>query len=200
MDPDIEKTLFERIAQSDQDAYTRIFHLYTPRLYPYILKLTKNDQLAKEFLQETFLRLWANREQLPGIALPGSWLFRVAANICLSYLRIEAGRSGLQQQVYNKMRPAAFSVTEEVDYRQVRLVIHKAIELLPEKRKQVYLLSREDGLSHKEIAERLDISVHTVKNHLALALRFIQDYLREKAGILLQVPAIFLFRIFFEKH
>lgn len=182
-DYDSENILFRQIAQGDESAYTKIFHLYTPRLYPYLLKITKDEQLAKEFVQESFLRLWLNREDLYKVNQPGSWLFRIAANLCLSHLRSKTQRLRLQDKVFDKMKPGSYQTSERVETKNLQLMIHKAVQQLPEKRKEVYLLSRNEGLTHKEIAETLNLSINTVKSQLGKALKSIQINLQKQTGL-----------------
>lgn len=187
-----EKELFRQIAAGDQSAFTAIFHIYTPQLFTYILKITKDEQLAKEMLQETFLKLWIKREDLLQVQHPAGWLFRIAANNCLSYLRIQAGRNQLQHTVFEKMKPAGFPVLEKLEGRDTELLIHKAVQLLPPKRKEVYLLSRVEGFTHQEIADRLGLSINTVKNHLGMALKSIQEYLHNQTGLSMTVLLLLL--------
>lgn len=184
--------LFRAIAEGDEIAYTEVFHLYTPRLFPYILKIVKEEALAREFVQETFLRLWIHRAELHDVQLPGSWLFRIAANLCMMHLRSLATRRGLQQRVYESMAPGAFPVQEVVEHRDLQRLIQKAVDALPEKRRQVYLLSREAGLTHQQIADQMGISVHTVKNQLGTALRSIQDQLHQSTGLSMALIVLIL--------
>lgn len=184
--------LFRQIAEGNEAAFTEVFKRYTPRLYAYILRIVKNEQLAREFVQETFLRLWVHRDKLREIHLPGSWLFRIAANLAVEYLRREAIRNNLQDKVYARMKPGEFGVTEAVEEREMAGIIRRAVDSLPEKRKEVYLLSREAGLSHQEIADQLGIAVTTVKTHIGLALQAIREQLHNQTGLSIAVLALIL--------
>lgn len=131
--------LFKQAAHGDETAFTTVFHCFTPKLYPYILKITKDEYIAKELLQETFLRLWVKRTDLIDVQNPDSWLFKVAANICLMHLRKEAGRNKLQGKVYEKLKPAVCAVAEVVEEKELGGIIAKAVECLsPQKRKCIY--------------------------------------------------------------
>lgn len=184
--------LFRQIAEGDEAAYTEIFRRYTPRLYSYLLRIVKDDQLAREFVQESFLRLWMNRDKLKNLRLPGSWLFRIAVNLCLTHLRKEAMRNNLQDRVYASMKPGEFPAAEIVEQRELEGILRTAINSLPEKRKEVYLLSREKGLSHQEIADQLGIAVTTVKTHLGLALQAIREHLHNRTGLSVAVLVLIL--------
>jgi RNA polymerase sigma-70 factor (ECF subfamily) len=185
-----ERELFERIANGDEQAFTRLFYLYTPKLIPFLHKLTKNDQLAKEMLQETFLRLWTNRQELTKVQSPSAWIYRLASNISIDYLRVQGNRQRILKTIH--VADTGDHVTESVDARQLKSIIHTAVDKLPEKRQQIYRLSREQGLSHQEIATELGISINTVKNQLGIALKTIQEYISRETGLtLLTVVLLF---------
>lgn len=190
-----DNALFKAIADGDEAAYTQIFHLYTPRLLPFILKITRDEHLAREMLQETFLRLWTKRDQLPEIAKPASWLFRIAANSCLTYLRTQATRHRLQDKVQEKTPSQHYSSAVEVlESKEMALLIRQAVEALPARRQEIYRLSREQGLSHQQIAEQLQLSLSTVKNQLGYSVKFIQEYLHQATGLSLAIiVALFVF-------
>ena len=181
--------LFKQVADGDEKAYTKIFHYYTPRLYPYILKITKDEYIAKELLQETFLRLWAKRTELKKVQYPVPWLFKVAANICLMHLRTEANRNKLQGKLYEKMKPGEYAVAEVAEEKELENIIAKVVESLSPQKKVIYKLSRQEGLSHQEIADLLGLSINTVNNHLGLALRIIQEAIHKQAGLSLWIIA-----------
>lgn len=178
---DEEKALFKRLAHGDEEAYTLIFHLFTPRLFPYILKITKDEQLAKELLQETFLKLWAHKDDLHQIDQPASWLFRIAATSCLMHLRTQANRERILRSMPAK-EEGTNDVLEYTDTKDVSKMIENAVNALPPKRQQIYRLSREEGFSHQQIAEMLKISLQTVKNQMGIALKSIQDFMHKGLG------------------
>ena len=184
--------LFKQLSNGDDKAFTKLFHLYTPRLYPYILKIAKDEYLAKELLQETFIRLWVKRTELKNVQFPGPWLFKVAANICLMHLRKEVTRNKLQDKVYEKMKPGEYLVLELVEERELEGIIANTVESLSPQKKEIYKLSRQIGLSHLEIANRLGLSINTVNNHLGMALRIIQYAIHKKTGLSISAIAILL--------
>lgn len=190
-----DNTLFLQIADGDAAAYTQIFHLYTPRLLPFIYKITRDEHLAREMLQETFLRLWMKRTDLKKVERPASWLFRVAANVCLTYLRTQATRYRLQDKVEEKQAAHQYSSAIEVlESKEMDSLIRMAVAALPARRQEIYRLSREQGLSHQQIADQLQLSLSTVKNQLGFSIKFIQEYLHNATGLSLAIlSALFLF-------
>lgn len=176
-----DRELFERIANGDEQAFTKLFYQYTPRLIPFLQKLTKSEHLAKEMLQETFLRLWTNREELLKVQSPSSWIYRLASNVSIDYLRVQSNRQRILKTV--EVNETRDQVTETVDANQLKSIIHTAINILPEKRQQIYRLSREQGLTHQQISDELGISINTVKNQLGIALKAIQEYISRETGL-----------------
>ncbi len=187
-----ELELFSLIAKGDEDAFSKIFHHYNSRLFSAVLKLVKNRQQAEEVIQELFLTLWLKRAGLPEIAHPGSWLLKIATNLALNQLKKVA--------TYEKYVIAASPDTDMgedeinacLDARFLKQQIAIARQLLPASRREVFILSREEGLTRSQIAERLGISESTVKNQLTAALKFIQNHIETHTGCYLPVSLLLL--------
>ncbi len=181
--------LFHQIANGDEKAFETIFHRYTPKLRPFVTGIVKVASVADEIVQEVFLKLWINRETLIHINEPASWLYRVASNHALNQLRKQANE-------YKKIKQVVLDdgsseeVFEKLTAKELQMLIHEAVSLLPEKRKQIYLLTREEGLSHKDVSHRLNISASTVKNQVVLAVKAIQAHILDKSGV--YIPVILL--------
>ena len=174
-----DKALFERIATGDETAFSIIFFRYTARLAPFVTQLLQSDQWAEEIVQDVFLRLWQARLQLATIDNPSAYLYQMASNRTLDYIRRNARDIKLQYYASRWLTPAADHPDAQQDFREMDHLLKEAVNRLPAQRRKVYQLVREEGLSHAEIAGRLQISKHTVRNHVAEALQEIRVYLRE---------------------
>lgn len=187
-----DNELFFQISKGNETAFTQLFHHYTPKLLPFVTKLTRDDQQAKEVIQETFLRLWINREELTKVKQPASWIYRIASNVSINYLRAK----GRQRELLQKLQAAEAdhdkSIDPVIDSKELHGIIHKAVAALPDKRQQIYRLSREQGLSHQQIADELGLSINTVKNQIGIALKFIQDHIQRATGLSVASLAIIL--------
>ena len=191
-----ELELFRKIAGGDELAFEQVFHRYTPKLLSFIKKITRNDSLSAELIQETFMRLWMKREQLKDIENPSAWIYRIASNLSLNYLQKQSNR----KQLLYKMAPVENAASPEdlIDVKELNQIIKEAIDHLPERRQEVYRLSREAGLSHQQIADKLNISVNTVKNKIVTYLKFIQQSINKQKGRTICLLFIFfIFEIFF---
>jgi RNA polymerase sigma-70 factor (family 1) len=176
-----DKALFSQIAEGDEKAFTELFHTYTPKLLPFVFKLTRNEHLAQEMIQETFLKLWVNRAALVNVNEPASWIFRIAANVSVTYLRKQSNR----ERLLNAVKPdeASDTVVDKLETKELTLIINKAVEALPDRRKEIYRLSREQGLNHQQIAEKLQLSTNTVANQIGISLKFIREFINKETGL-----------------
>ncbi|MBC9928976.1 RNA polymerase sigma factor [Chitinophaga qingshengii] len=182
-----EKDLFRRMANGEDAAFRELFHEYNARLLPFIYKICKSEVIAEEMVQEVFLRVWVNREELAYMERPASWIFRVASNLSVSYLRSLQGKERQLLSIENITEPVADNVLEELTTRELQVLIERAVSQLPPKRQQIYRLSRHEGLSHKEIAEQLSLSQNTVKDQLVISLKYIREYIYKEWGGLIPV-------------
>jgi RNA polymerase sigma-70 factor (family 1) len=179
-----EKALFRRIAVGDEAAFTDIFRRYTAKLLPFVLKLTRgDDQQAKEIIQETLLRLWANRTELTKVDQPSSWIFRIASNVSVNYLRALGKRRLALHEVQMANNSIAENNEKELEAKELEGFIHRAVAALPEKRQQIYRLSREQGLTHQQIADNLGLSINTVREQIGKALKTIHEHIQQSTGL-----------------
>ena len=180
-----DKELFLQIANGDEAAFEKIFHTYNAKLLPFVTSITKSREVAEEIMQEVFLKLWLQQSTLTTIGNPAAWLVRLSSNMALSYLQRQAIHSKAVKKISNQSSPAASSIEADIDAKKIQQHIAAAISSLPEKRQQVYRLSREGGLNRKQIAEQLGLSESTVKNQLNAALKHIQEHIEKNYGIYL---------------
>lgn len=177
-----ERELFARMATGDEAAFADIFFHYIPFLQPHIFKMTRSEEATQDIIHDTFLSLWTRREKMPEVENFKSYIFTISTNKTYDWLKKEAKER--QAIAGARVRTMHFENTTEetIDFNQSAEFINKAVNQLPPQRKLVFKLSREEGLSHEEIAERLNISKNTVSNHLTEALRFIKEYLQKIPG------------------
>lgn len=177
-----EANLFYRLSQSDKEAFTVIFDHYEPRIYPFLLRITKSETSAEEIVQELFIKLWTLRAEVGKIENPRSYIFRMATNRALSYMKSVDRTNRLMQRVAGSTTTTLNVTEERIDYKQTEEIINKLVDQLPAQQKKIYKLSRQQGMSYDEIAAELKISPSTVKNHLTEALRFIREKLQQSSG------------------
>jgi RNA polymerase sigma-70 factor (ECF subfamily) len=192
----IEKILFEKIAKGDEGAFREIFEQYGPVLYPFVFGIVKNEAMARDIIQEVFLRIWLKKGGLSEIENPSSWIYRIASNLALTHFRRQRLETKVLQSIQGQYRDEGDPdpVTESFSLKELQELIGKAAALLPSQRQKIFKMSRDQGLSRQEIAGQLNISENTVKNQLRLSLKFIQEFIGKTNGcyipFLLLLPAM----------
>lgn len=175
-----EKELLQQVAEGSETAFRTLFDKYCQKIYVLAMYLTHSDVLSEEIVQDVFMKVWNNREQLLEIDYFNSWVRTIARNTVLNYLRSLA-REKLALNKLELNENANTSSSEDILIeKQYRQILEEAIRQLPPQQKKVYLLSRQSGLKNEDIARQLGISIHTTKEHLQRALYFIRSYLDDR--------------------
>lgn len=172
-----EKLLVSKLANNEVKSFNVLFERYGTKLYRFSFSLLKNPEDAREIVQETFFRIWEKRHDIDSSKSFKSFLFTISYHLIIDQLRLK-----LKDQEYRKFLKEQFKTEEvfmssEADHETLSRQIAAVIAELPAKRKQIFILSREQDLTHKEIAGQLNISVKTVENQINLALKLIKSRL-----------------------
>jgi len=175
----MEKDLCKRIADGDEAAFASLFNRYYPLLRPFIFKFTRSADKTEEMLQETFMRIWLNRDQLPDIEHLHAWIFTIASRQCLQAIRTELNHRKKLAQLQKLQETGLVTNTplETTQLAEISRLVSQAVSKMPPQRQRIYRMSREQGLKPAAIAETLSLSVATVKNVLVTALKDIRDHL-----------------------
>jgi RNA polymerase sigma-70 factor (ECF subfamily) len=185
-DPKYEQQLlFNEIAKGNENAFSKLVHHFYPVLLPFITRLTKSHHVAEEILQEVFLKLWQKRAELE-LDHPEAWLRTVAANMAFNWLRREALHDKLVTHLLRE-QSASLATEEAVNLRETQALLNKAVDILPERQRLIFRMSRNEGLSSDEIAKKLQISPNTVKNQLVNALRSVRAFMKNAARMFFSI-------------
>ena len=174
-----ELEYLRRLKLSDERAFDALFRHYSALVYRFAYSYLKSRPVAEEIVQECFIKIWEKREQLRDDQPLKSYLFTIAHHAVLNELRRDQHHLRLQGQVAAG-RPE--SVTNEAEYEEMESLYQAALEQLPPKQREVFVLSRQQGLTYPEIAEMQGLSVKTVEAHIARALKTMRSYLRLHGG------------------
>jgi RNA polymerase sigma-70 factor (ECF subfamily) len=168
-----------------------LFDNYKNRLYGYVLAITHSHYTAEEITQEIFIKLWLCRDILNQVENLDGYIFTIARNKTLNHLRKAAYDGRLLKELQERASAAnqPNNVEERALVTEYERLLQDALALLSPQRRLVFQLSRQRGLNHAEIAHQLQLSRHTVKNHLVEALRFIRHYFVEHGSVLVVVLA-----------
>ncbi len=172
-----EIELFNRIKTGDKKAFEAVFKRYYQSLCLYATKILKNDSAAEEIVQDLFVKLWEKHRMINIQSSLKNYLLRSVKNQCLNYFKHNQIKERYIGEV--KAETENFQLDEQ-NFTEPGLLqeIEKSINALPEKRRNIFLLSREEGLKYREIAEKLGISIKTVETQMGLAIKTLRVNLK----------------------
>lgn len=186
---DIELVL--KLQKGDVEAFDLVYGKYARRLYGFTLKYLKSTEETEELVQSVFLKVWENQKNLKKESSFKSYLFTIAYNeICNIFRR----RSLLQKFIGEQLTENAHSSSETeelIDYNSILAQVDKIIDKLPERQRTIFVKSRREGKSNKDIANELGLSSGTVDNYISESLKFIRSNLQDK-----NFSALLLFTLF----
>jgi RNA polymerase sigma-70 factor (family 1) len=167
-----ESRLVSSISRGNILAFNTLFRAYGSHLYRFAYKYLKSEAESEELVQEVFTRIWENRSGLRKELSFKSYLFTIAFNIIRKHFRTRK----YMAEYYNSGIYNDFDIqtSQKITYDSLSLYLTELVNKLPKKRKEIFIKSRHEGLSIKEIAEDMEISHKTVENQLTIALRFIR--------------------------
>ena len=174
----VYKEDIERLIAGDETAFRLVYGLYNGKIYKLAYRFLKDQQLSAEIVQETFITFWLNRDKLdPNVDL-WPYLYVITKRLSINSLKqIYKSTDNLKLLIQRTI--AEHNYTEEyIAADDLKIFTQKIIDLLPRQQQLVFKLSRNDGLSYKEIADKLHISQHTVRNHMIQALKTLKTHLK----------------------
>ncbi len=183
--------LFDQIKSGDQKALELLFSIYFPRLNDFARNVAKDDVISQDIVQEVFVKVWEKKAEIENVNLE-AYLFRLVRNRCIDYIKH-------LKVVNNRMQEIQISSKYEELYRidfignepyvlieqELKQKIEKTIQSLPDRCREVFILSRLNGLKNKEIAEKLNINIKNVERHLSRAMQSFRENLSEELPIAL---------------
>ena len=182
-----DETLLSRLKEGDEKAFTAIYIRYNKMLYVLAYKYLKDSFRAEDIVQQVFLKLWEARSLFAGAINIRNYLYTSAKNLILNEIRdnfsdMEKNYAVIQNRP--EFEDKLQSALEEKDLFQH---FYKILAELPEQKRKVCLLKIRDNLSNQEVADKLHISVPTVKSHYSQAIKLLRDKMGRLLGILLLV-------------
>jgi len=175
-DDPVARDLAERIRAGDREAFRTFFDRHHRRLFGYVCSRGVPDDAAADLVQNAFVYVWTNREQIDPDRSLRAYLFRIGYTRALNYFRDTASVDGTAQ-LDLRPDPSAPSPETDAQVRLLRETVDRAIEQLPERRRAAFRLCFIEGLTYREAAEALDVTRKTIENHIALALRDLRETL-----------------------
>jgi RNA polymerase sigma-70 factor, ECF subfamily len=184
--------LIKLLKKGDMLAFDAVYERYCKRMYGFVIRYIKQEEDAEEIVQEVFLNIWESRKKIDTYLSFDSFIFTIAYNTTISLLRKRVNEKKyleylqLRQQITN-----ADEIIDEIHFKQIKEQLKSSLNQLTPRQREIFLLSREEGFTHEEIAKRLNISSNTVKNHLVTTLAFLRSKIDK--SMIVGVLYIYLF-------
>jgi RNA polymerase sigma-70 factor (family 1) len=170
-----DEQLISAVRREDHYAFDELFRKYGSSLFSFVESVLKDEFEAEEVVQDVFLKIWEKRRDLDPSLSFKSYLFTIALNTTKNIYRKKLQEEKYKQDVAFDLNMNQTSDIEIVEYRNLLDYVDKIIGKLPPSRREIFILSKKDGLKNPEIAKLLNISEQTVKNQLVSAMKFLRS-------------------------
>ncbi len=169
--------LVKRLNEGDEAAFEELYYLYSSRLLGFLTKLVKSDNFAAEIVQDTFIKIWNNHLKIDPNKSFHSYMFRIAENLVYDFFRKAARDKKLEKVLINHACNDYQHVEEKINKEEINLLLRKAIDTLPPRRREIFQLVKMEERSYEEVSKLLHISTSTINDHVVKATKAIREKL-----------------------
>ncbi len=180
--PDEEK-LFRLLCNGNKAAFDQVYQLYWQRLFLYVVKVIRDKEAAEDIVQEIFVSLWLRRDEISDQRTLSGYLFTAARFKGINYVKDQLKKGQHLDSLVEHFTTRQDTLNEGIEAKELHNLINQEIEKLPAKMRDVFVLSRRDQLSYKEISDRLQISDKTVKKQISNALKYFKLVLQQDSTL-----------------
>jgi len=184
-----ELKLLKEISEGNELAFKLLFEHKRDQLFSYLFKITKSTETAEEIVLDVFLKIWHGRQTITQIEDFDQFLFRIAHNKAIDFLRSLKRNPVIQQDVWNLMQePKSLEYADSnLLLKNTEAIIGQAIDNLSPQRQKVFQLHYHQAFTNEEIAQKLNLTKNTVRNHLCSSVEFIRKYISLNVELILFV-------------
>ena len=179
--PDEEHLLVIRLIAGDEEAFCELYATYKNRLIYFAMRFLKSREYAEDIFQDAFTAIWECRRFINPDASFSAYLYTIVRNRILNQLRELANEDKLKEYILSEAIDYSNDTKNEIFAKDLNDLISRALLQLTPRQREIFEMSREKQMSHKEIAEVLNISIHTVQEHISSSLRTLRSYLEKNA-------------------
>lgn len=180
-----EQNLSCQLKYGNKSAFEKIYHLYKHPLFSYALRYLKDHELAEDALQDVFIKLWDNRQDLNEKLSIRAYLYKCLKNHVLNVIRTEQNRIKYAALAASEKKTVSNQTVEELSYRESKELLDQGINKLTDKRKKIFRLKIIEGYTNYEIADKLGLSEHTVRSQISQSSKYIREFFNKAITILL---------------
>jgi RNA polymerase sigma-70 factor (ECF subfamily) len=174
-----DSILIRRIKNDDRDAFREIYDRYKYRVFSFAGRYLNNKSDIEEAIQEIFVKLWKTRNRIKEDLPLHNYLFTITRNTILHKKQKIVNQKKYMEYARIYYTTQYLHTQEEVEFNELNKILEESISKIPPKRREIFLLNRNEGLTYKEIAEKLNLSIKTVEAHIRLALQDLRKMLEE---------------------
>lgn len=182
-----DNELVQRFIEGDQNSLEILVHRHKSRVYSYILLIVKNQELAEDIFQETFIKVIRSLKRGKYVENGKfvSWVLRISHNLIIDHFRKEklqgtVSNDSLDVDIFNSQKFSDFTIEDEMVNNQILSEVKELVKELPEDQQQVIYMRHYMGLSFKEIAEQTDVSINTALGRMRYALINLRKLIKQK--------------------
>lgn len=189
-----ESQLLLRLKDGDTLAFELIYDRYKAQLANNLIKLLRDDELAKDALQDLFIRIWNSRKNIDPSKSIKSYMYRIAENLVIDYYRKLSKDKEMQARILAEKDHWYDQIGDIISISDNTALLYRVIDQLPPKQKEAFVLHKIEGKSYKEISQLMGISHSTINKHIYVANKFVKSQIIKSPEILKSLIIIFLFK------
>lgn len=179
------KLLVKELSYGNEKAFHKLFDAYRKDVFFYSLSLLKCETYADEIVQEVFIKVWLRRNSLDSSLSFKSYLMTITKSTTLNFLKKAANDEKLREAIFYRSQKSYNPIYDQIRDKELEVIKQNAIDLLPPKRRLIYEMARNEGMSYDDISQELGISKNTVKSQMRKALETIRNFLIDQPDIIL---------------
>lgn len=179
--PSDERSLVLRLIEGEEDAFCELYAAYKNRLIYFAMRFLKSREYAEDIFQDAFAVVWQGSRFINPDASFSAYLYTIVRNRILNQLRDLSNQDKLREQILSQAVNYTNETKDEIIANDLRQFISRALQQLTPRQREIFQMSRERQMSHREIAEVLGISVNTVQESISISLRTLRTYLEKNS-------------------
>lgn len=186
-----EAEILNRLKLGDELAFEELYETHSPLLYKKLLRLIKDEAIAQELLQDLFVRIWEKRGQIDVDKSFRAYLFRITQNLVTDFYRRAAFDKKMIEVFVRESTEYVYAFEDELQDER-RQILMKAMNTLPPKRKEIYMLVKLERKSYEEVSVLLGVSISTISDHVVKATKTLKEYISKNEVALISLIAVAL--------
>ncbi|OMP79455.1 RNA polymerase subunit sigma-70 [[Flexibacter] sp. ATCC 35208] len=182
-----QEELLIQLRNDAEPAFNALYQAYSKPIWLRILRLVKDKDIADELLQEVFINIWKNRQQIDLEKSFKAFIYTVAQNLVYNYFRKNASDSNLLQNLLLQSPQHYMNVEQLMEERELKRLLDEAIDQLSPQRKRAFILCKVEGRSYGEASKIMGVSIATINSHITQSMQFLKEYTLKHLKVILVI-------------